>query len=101
MILAVMSTGRHHHAGFHTWDGSAFLGVRVLASGMRQVVYDDTSGTRVVVAITDKATDHGRILDAVRDGIAHKNPLRGVLQALNARNIRFDVPPLLTKRPAA
>lgn len=103
VTLSVMSTGLHDHAGlgFHSWDGSAFLGVRLLASGLREVVYDDTSGTRVVVAITDRTAEHDHILDAVRDGIAHKNPLRGVLQALNARNIRFDCPPPLSRRPAA
>lgn len=76
---------------YHSKDGHAFLGLRTLQNGHRQIVYDAVSGQRVVVTVGDRTTSAKIIDEALREGIQAARVLPGVLAALQKRNIRFDL----------
>ena len=76
---------------YHSKDGREFLGMRTPRKGLRQVVYDATTGERVVVIIRD-ATISAKMIDAaLREGIGSNKVLPGVFKALEDRNISFEV----------
>jgi hypothetical protein len=70
-------------------------------NGALQVAYDDTSGKRMVLTITDRSIAQDAVLAAVQDGTQHKSPLRGLLLGLSARKIRFDMPPAQAQHSVA
>jgi hypothetical protein len=65
--------------------------LRALRNGRHQVVYDATTGERVIVTIKDPSTSTTAIDAALQEGIRANKVLAGVLAALKLRNIRFDL----------
>jgi hypothetical protein len=76
---------------YHSENGQEFVGLRALRNGRHQIVYDAVSGERVVVTIKDTATSTNTIDAALQEGIRAHKVLAGVLNALKARNIKFDL----------
>jgi hypothetical protein len=77
---------------YHSKSGKEFVGLRVKANGIHQVVYDAQSGVRVLVDIKDHKANLLAIDDALREGVNARNVLSGVLIGLKNRNIQFDLP---------
>lgn len=75
---------------FHTSDGRAFVGLRVLADGRRQIVYDETAGKRVLISVTPQAGGDLDILAAMAEGSTARHALGGIIAALQARRIQID-----------
>ncbi len=75
---------------YHSINGRDFVGLRLDVCGNRQVVYDALLGKRVLLNIKDSTAPLSVIDDALREGVAARNVLSGVLKALNSRNIDFD-----------
>lgn len=76
---------------YHSENGLEFVGLRVPRNGQQQIVYDAGRGARVVVTIEDTAVSTQTIDDALQEGIHAHRVLSGVLNALKARNIRFEL----------
>ena len=76
---------------YHSQDGHDFLGLRQLPDGQLQIVYDATSGARVLVVIRDRQIAPDVIDLVLREGISCEKVLPAVLTALTARNIKFDM----------
>jgi hypothetical protein len=76
---------------YHSENGQEFLGLRAMRNGRHQVVYDATTGERVVVTIKDPSTSASLIDAALQEGIRANKVLAGVLSALKVRNIKFDL----------
>lgn len=77
--------------GYHSRNGREFLGLRALRNGRQQIVYDAISGERVVVTIKGTTTSSSEIDAALQEGIRAAKVFSGVLTALTARNIPFDL----------
>lgn len=77
---------------YHSKTGKEFVGLRLRANGIRQVVYDSQSGVRVLVEIKDRKANIDAIDEALREGVNTANVLSGVLNGLKSRNIGFDLP---------
>lgn len=76
---------------YHSQDGRTFLGMRVLPNGCQQIVYDASSGERVLITIRQGAISSSQIDAVMQEGILAQKVLHGVLKALHARNIYFDM----------
>jgi hypothetical protein len=76
---------------YHSKSGKEFVGLRVRADGVRQVVYDAQTGVRVLVDIKDCKAGIDVIDEALREGVNARNVLFGVLNGLKSRNIGFDL----------
>lgn len=77
--------------GYHSRNGREFVGLRALRNGCQQIVYDAISGERVVVTIKGATTSASEIDAALQEGIRAAKVFSGVLTALTARNIRFEL----------
>ena len=77
---------------YHSKTGKEFVGLRLKANGMHQVVYDSQSGVRVLVEIKDRKANIEAIDEALREGVKTPHVLSGVLNGLKSRNIGFDLP---------
>lgn len=77
--------------GYHSQDGRTFLGKRVLPNGCQQIVYDTSSGQRVLITIGIGTMSSDEIDAVIREGIIAQKVLHGVLKALHARNIYFEM----------
>ena len=62
---------------YHAENGHEFVGLRVRFTGDMQVVYDTLAGKRTILGIKSKATNRGKIDEALREGIASKNVFTG------------------------
>ena len=76
---------------YHSQNGHDFLGLRQLPDGKHQIVYDATSGERVLVIIRDRSITPDELDAVLREGISSEKVLPAVLTALSARNIKFDM----------
>lgn len=76
---------------YHSQNGHDFLGLRQLPDGKLQIVYDATSGERVLVVIRDRQIVPDDIDLVLREGIHSEKVLPAVLTALTERNIKFDM----------
>ena len=72
---------------YHAENGHEFVGLRVRFTGDMQVVYDTLAGKRTILGIKSKATNRGKIDEALREGIASKNVFIGLVNALSSRSI--------------
>jgi|AntRauMFilla1563_2_1112583.scaffolds.fasta_scaffold03257_4 hypothetical protein len=75
---------------YHAKNGREFVGLRLKYGIGKQVVYDVANGKRVLLNILDQSTEDSLIQDALREGVAKKNVLTGIMAALNARSIVVD-----------
>jgi hypothetical protein len=76
---------------YHSQNGHDFLGLRQLPDGKLQIVYDATSGERVLVVLRDRQIVSDDIDQVLREGIRSEKVLSAVLTALTQRNIKFDM----------
>ena len=77
---------------YHSRNGREFVGLRASRTGRQQIVYDAVTGERIVVTIKSTAVT-ATVIDAVLlEGIRSEKVLTGVLKALDARNIAFEIP---------
>jgi hypothetical protein len=76
---------------YHSKTGEEFVGLRMKANGVHQVVYDSQTGVRVLVEINDRKANISAIDEALREGVNTRNVLSGVLKGLKSRNIGFDI----------
>lgn len=74
---------------FHTADGTAFVGLRMRPNGRRQIVYDESSGRRVVLEVAGDTARDADILSALHEGTRSKNALGGIIAALRARHVQI------------
>ena len=72
---------------YHAENGHEFVGLRVRFTGDMQVVYDTLAGKRTILGIKSKATNRGKIDEALREGIASKNVFICLVNALSSRSI--------------
>jgi hypothetical protein len=75
---------------YHAENGHEFVGLRVRFTGDMQVVYDTFAGKRTILGIKSKATNRGKIDEALREGIASKNVFTGLVNALSSRSIEVE-----------
>lgn len=75
---------------YHAKTSSDFVGLRTSFRGRKQVVYDANNGRRVILDICDPSISDAKIDEALKEGINTRNVLRGVISALQARNIPID-----------
>jgi hypothetical protein len=75
---------------YHAENGHEFVGLRVRFTGDMQVVYDTLAGKRAILGIKSKATNRGKIDEALREGIASKNVFTGLVNALSSRSIEVE-----------
>ena len=75
---------------YHAENGHEFVGLRVRFTGDMQVVYDTLAGKRTILGIKSKATNRGKIDEALREGIASKNVFTGLVNALISRSIEVE-----------
>ena len=76
---------------YHAENSSDFVGLRTILGGRRQVVYDANGSQRVILEICDPTAPEAKIDEALKEGIDTQNVLRGVISALQARNIPIDI----------
>ena len=75
---------------YHAENGHEFVGLRVRFTCDMQVVYDTLAGKRTILGIKSKATNRGKIDEALREGIASKNVFIGLVNALSSRSIEVE-----------
>ena len=75
---------------YHAENGHEFVGLRVRFTGDMQVVYDTLAGKRTILGIKSKATNRGKIDEALREGIASKNVFTGLVNAFISRSIEVE-----------
>lgn len=79
---------------YHSKNGQEFVGLRASRNGTKQIVYDTITGERIVLTIKSTSVPSNAIDAALREGIRSQKVLSGVLKALDARNIAFELPRL-------
>jgi hypothetical protein len=75
---------------FHTHDGAAFLGLRE-RSGELQIVYDHTSGRRVVFRLEGAVSQIDAIQRVLGEAACSKDALVALASALTTHRISFHV----------
>ena len=76
---------------YHAENGREYVGLRTKFSGDLQVVYDSFSGQRMILNVKNRSTKHTLIDAALRDSIACKNVLAGLMSALHSRAVEVEV----------